>query len=362
MPDAQESDHFQEEPVQLSPRQKHRSTTVHQLLLPDRERFDGSTSETTPIFASPRPYSTPDATLSSYHNQMLSPQPDASSSRSTNRPDRHSSASLSAPSQIPFYALPRVSSNAAFSGPAMPQSDFDSNTKIPSPFRLQFSLGESVPLSASRTADRPFPFTDTATMSSSSSDSSFSSSNASTSSYTSNPTSQGSVSDLPLKHSSTDSNNPQPRIIESSSSSPPPPRPVSPFRAPQPPPHQQPSGNALSQPTAIRSYMMPLHDATSYPPPDPPVILPTENSTFMNQSSFQTQAPYFPFLSHAPPPENSWIEVETLQNEYRLQVRLPGFTREGITLATKRRRILHVVADKWENGGGKSLHHTCPGI
>ncbi|KAF8813862.1 hypothetical protein BYT27DRAFT_7083520 [Phlegmacium glaucopus] len=98
--------------------------------------------------------------------------------------------------------------------------------------------------------------------------------------------------------------------------------------------------------------MMPLHDTTSYPPPDPPVILPTENTTLTNQSSFQTQAPYFPFLSHAPPPENSWIEVETLQNEYRLHVRLPGFTREGITLATKRRRILHVVADKWENGGG----------
>jgi len=44
--------------------------------------------------------------------------------------------------------------------------------------------------------------------------------------------------------------------------------------------------------------------------------------------------------------------VETLQHEYKLHVRLPGFTREGITLATKKRRILHVVANKWENGGG----------
>jgi HSP20 family molecular chaperone IbpA len=103
----------------------------------------------------------------------------------------------------------------------------------------------------------------------------------------------------------------------------------------------------------MQSYMMPSDDTTSYPPPDPPVILPPENSTITSQSSFLSQAPYFPFLSHAPPPENSWIEVETLQHEYKLHVRLPGFTREGITLATKKRRILHVVANKWENGGGK---------
>jgi HSP20 family molecular chaperone IbpA len=62
---------------------------------------------------------------------------------------------------------------------------------------------------------------------------------------------------------------------------------------------------------------------------------------------------YEPFLSHAPPPADSWIEVETTAGEYRLNVRLPGFRRDGITLATKRRRILHVVADSWENGGGE---------
>jgi len=100
----------------------------------------------------------------------------------------------------------------------------------------------------------------------------------------------------------------------------------------------------------MQSYVRPLHDSTSYPPPDPPVILP-ENG-IMDQSSFRSQAPYFPFLSHAPSPENSWIEVETLQHEYKLHVRLPGFSSDSITLATKRRRILHVVADKWENGGG----------
>ncbi|KAF9567953.1 hypothetical protein CPC08DRAFT_625855 [Agrocybe pediades] len=72
----------------------------------------------------------------------------------------------------------------------------------------------------------------------------------------------------------------------------------------------------------------------------------------MTQPTSRSQPAYVPFLSHAPPPPDSWIEVETTQSEYKLHVRLPGFSREGITLATKRRRILHVVADRWEDGGG----------
>ncbi|TFK44328.1 hypothetical protein BDQ12DRAFT_586392, partial [Crucibulum laeve] len=57
------------------------------------------------------------------------------------------------------------------------------------------------------------------------------------------------------------------------------------------------------------------------------------------------------FLSAGPTVE-SVIEVETLQCEYKLHVPLPGFKRDGITLASKRRRVLHVVADRWDNGGG----------
>jgi HSP20 family molecular chaperone IbpA len=60
-----------------------------------------------------------------------------------------------------------------------------------------------------------------------------------------------------------------------------------------------------------------------------------------------------PFLSHVLPPPDSWIQVESTHSEYKLLVRLPGFSREGITLASKRRRILHIVADSWENGGGE---------
>ncbi|KAG6874490.1 hypothetical protein C0995_010400 [Termitomyces sp. Mi166 len=81
--------------------------------------------------------------------------------------------------------------------------------------------------------------------------------------------------------------------------------------------------------------------AVSYPAPDPPTILAPEVSPG-------------PFLSHAPPPPDSWIQVETSTSEYKLNVRLPGFKRDGITLATKKRRVLHVVADCWENGGGQS--------
>ena len=94
----------------------------------------------------------------------------------------------------------------------------------------------------------------------------------------------------------------------------------------------------------------------SYPPPEPPVILPVDSNSMSQALSDPRQAPYMSFLSHAlSPPDNSWIEVETASTEYKLLVHLPGFSREGITLATKQRRILHVVADSWENRGGKYL-------
>jgi HSP20 family molecular chaperone IbpA len=98
--------------------------------------------------------------------------------------------------------------------------------------------------------------------------------------------------------------------------------------------------------------MAPSPSTVSYPPPEPPVILPAETVDNTTLTALQSQPAYVPFLSHAPPPPDSWIEVETTLSEYKLHVRLPGFSREGITLATKRRRILRVVADGWENGGG----------
>ena len=68
-----------------------------------------------------------------------------------------------------------------------------------------------------------------------------------------------------------------------------------------------------------------------------------ENFLFLHQ--------HIPFLSPNPPPADSYIEVETTPTLYTLHIRLPGFRRDAITLATKRRRILHVVADSWEEEG-----------
>jgi len=86
------------------------------------------------------------------------------------------------------------------------------------------------------------------------------------------------------------------------------------------------------------------------PPPAPPTILdppPARPNAARNH-----RAPHEPFLCDAPPPPDSWIAVETSPVEYRLVARLPGFRRDAITLAARRRRVLHVVADSWEPGGG----------
>jgi hypothetical protein len=84
----------------------------------------------------------------------------------------------------------------------------------------------------------------------------------------------------------------------------------------------------------------------SYPAPQAPVILtPPPPPT--------GSAPYEPFLCHTALAEDRHsITVETLSSEYNLVVRLPGFSRDAITLATRRRRILHIVADSWAPGGG----------
>ncbi|KAH7888877.1 hypothetical protein F5I97DRAFT_1804109 [Phlebopus sp. FC_14] len=117
-----------------------------------------------------------------------------------------------------------------------------------------------------------------------------------------------------------------------------PPPPYSRFLSPEEP---IPSTRSLSRTSS---------STPSIPAPEAPVILtpPPQNE---GSSDAQRRAPYNSFLCHAPPPD-TWIAVETFESEYRLLVRLPGFRRDGITIATRRRRILHVVADSWEPGGG----------
>ena len=80
--------------------------------------------------------------------------------------------------------------------------------------------------------------------------------------------------------------------------------------------------------------------SSSLPPPTPPTVhtppLPDADALSGRRSSngcgtwakFGSSAPYLPFLSHAPPPKDSYISVETMDGEYRLIVRLPGFKRD----------------------------------
>ncbi|EJF65443.1 hypothetical protein BD309DRAFT_989325 [Dichomitus squalens] len=85
------------------------------------------------------------------------------------------------------------------------------------------------------------------------------------------------------------------------------------------------------------------------PPPEPPQVLTPPPPPDQDWGS---SAPYKPFLAHAPAPQDSYIAVDTKPHEYRLIVRLPGFRRDAITVSTRKRRILHVVADSWEPDGG----------
>jgi hypothetical protein len=68
--------------------------------------------------------------------------------------------------------------------------------------------------------------------------------------------------------------------------------------------------------------------APAYPPPEPPTILTPPLP--ITEEKERPQAAYEPFLNHAPPPDGSWIAVETSQEEYMLIARLPGFKRDAM--------------------------------
>ncbi|PWN52179.1 hypothetical protein IE53DRAFT_312616 [Violaceomyces palustris] len=62
--------------------------------------------------------------------------------------------------------------------------------------------------------------------------------------------------------------------------------------------------------------------------------------------------PSLPFLDHRPAPPETELAIETTKTSYVLITRLPGFSLDCITLATKHHRTLHIVADKWDAEGG----------
>lgn len=84
-----------------------------------------------------------------------------------------------------------------------------------------------------------------------------------------------------------------------------------------------------------------------YTGPELPIILPEEEYDSRRPSIGRA------FLSKTPAPGSS-IEVRTHPHEYQIWVILPGFTWDGITLATQKRRVLHIVADKWGANEGES--------
>lgn len=252
-----------------------------------------------------RPLSLPDSQSPSYSSFLRQPP------RSTTWIDRNSSASLPLPSQIPFYSLPRVQATSRSSEGSV---STDSVPRCP-------SLEDSISSSSSSSSSRP---------------SSFGRSESPVSSVAQDSCKPHTPHDLEEGIAVSQSDSFQQRPCS-----------PQPFRAPRPPSPDDAFLSHIPEFTAMRRFMTPSQQASTLPPLEPPMIL--ENT----QSG--ASAPYAPFLSHAPAPPDCRIEIETTPSAYWLNVRLPGFTREGITLATKRRRILHVVADNWENGGGKFL-------
>ncbi|GLB37032.1 hypothetical protein LshimejAT787_0400830 [Lyophyllum shimeji] len=321
-----------------------------------------TTTIATPIFPYSRPYSLPGTSQNTQkqpskppdrtHAQPAQPPVPEPAKPSTYWPDRSSSASLPLPAQVPFYTLPRagmagsdgLSALDAGIGAGLGRLRMiDGETRDAGDAHarrvreaIRNEVGEHASMHQQRQDHYPYDRGAVADPSSSNSSSSYEGSSDGTGSDRGTLGENG--SDTLGPYSSTSRRRRSP----------------SPFRAPQPPPRPFTSPSHLS--ALARSF----HDThaqaasqsssstsgpavfapPSYPAPEPPTILaPTVTSPG-------------PFLSHAPPPPDSWIEVETTHSEYRLVVRLPGFKRDGITLATKRRRILHVVADSWENGGG----------
>ncbi|KAJ7596682.1 hypothetical protein C8J56DRAFT_918063 [Mycena floridula] len=122
------------------------------------------------------------------------------------------------------------------------------------------------------------------------------------------------------------------------------------------PPKDYPLKQAVAEPAAATAMNKSSTSSLAYSPAPPTVLpsppLPASESPMSLARSAHRHAPYNAFLSHAPAPPDSWIRVESTTETYRLNCRLPGFSRDGITLATKKRRILHIVADRYEGGGG----------
>nr|CDI52300.1 putative protein [Melanopsichium pennsylvanicum 4] len=82
---------------------------------------------------------------------------------------------------------------------------------------------------------------------------------------------------------------------------------------------------------------------------------PMQNRSSSCSISTPISPPSLPFLERRPAPPETDLVIETERTKYVLVTRLPGFSLDCITLATKQHkhhRTLHIVADKWDTEGG----------
>ena len=86
--------------------------------------------------------------------------------------------------------------------------------------------------------------------------------------------------------------------------------------------------SASSQISSASSSLPPPTPPTVHTPPPPPTDCSGDESS--DSLGNRRTAPYEPFLSHAPPPADTYITVETMETEYRLIVRLPGYKRDAM--------------------------------
>ena len=100
------------------------------------------------------------------------------------------------------------------------------------------------------------------------------------------------------------------------------------------------AGSTSTVSTVLSASSQASSASSSLPPPTPPMVhspppppFSEEDETDGNRENAsrdgkRRSAPYEPFLSHAPPPADAYITVETTDVEYRLIVRLPGYRRD----------------------------------
>jgi len=351
---------------------------------PSRSQSPAIATPSQPIHPFPRPYSLPhsqssSAAGSSNGSTVTSLGSSHLSSKQAGGIDRSSSASLPLPSQIPFHTLPKVGSAgvSSLSQPPKHRLAGDADLSAPTAAATLGSLPETESEDRRGPSVSPTNFSTLPPTPPTTTDpSSLTSWLQSTVLPSTRPSSQPAftapqppwlraAAASPYHSTSTQrSSYPfvEPDYLDNASSyatalpkktspgsglgmSRPPPEPPTILPAPPIPQeqHQYPpypasaaSPHTDSSPSTSGSSAASLASSTGMASTDTgltsPASLSGSHAGGLQRSSSRASQPpaYAPFLSNAPPPADSWIEVETTGAEYRLNVRLPGFKRDGM--------------------------------